>query len=79
MTIAQMRNYIAQHPKYKNSMYWKAKVTNMPERQVVAIYNKFKQIDYREEQKKLDASRGEEKYHQIDMFEYMAQNGGITN
>ena len=73
MTVDQMRNYICQHPKYKNSMYWKQKVMTMPENQVVAIYHKFKQINYGEEQKKVDARKEGSEYHQIDMFEYLSE------
>lgn len=42
MNIEQMRLYISQHAKYK-SPEWTEKVTNMPDNQVIAIYNKFKQ------------------------------------
>jgi hypothetical protein len=50
----------------------------MPERQVAAIYNKFKELDY----KALEAERAKgafvlpkEEYHQIDMWEYLLSKG----
>ena len=51
----------------------------MPERQVAAIYNKFKELDY----KALEAEKAEgafvmpknEDYHQIDMWEYLLSKG----
>ena len=46
MSISAMRLYISQHPKYKGNAVWARKCMNMPSRQVVAIYEKFKKLDY---------------------------------
>ncbi len=74
MTTQQMRVYISQHPLYKGSMKWKAKCMTMPERQVIAIYNKFKQQDFKKIEKEvLEREKQKEQYHQIDMFEYMEE------
>ena len=74
MTIPEMRYYISQHPRYKGTEAWNKRCATMPDRQVIAIYNKFKNLDY----KALEAEESEgafvlpkEQYHQIDMFEYM--------
>ena len=64
MTIAQMRLYLAEHPKYKNSDRWRRRVANMPEPQVYAIFKQFQKADNK-------AKEEQDKYHQIDMFEYM--------
>ena len=45
MDMNQMRTYISQHPKYRNSPKWKARVMRMPENQVVALYNKFRELE----------------------------------
>ncbi len=72
MTIEQMRNYICQHPKYKESPKWKARVMRMPEPQVYAIYRQFKKADYKQIARELKEQEKEnQNYHQIDMFEYM--------
>ncbi len=72
MTIDQMRNYISQHPKYKNSPKWKARVMNMPTPQVVAIYKQFQKADYKKIAREIKAQEKEnQNYHQMDMFEYM--------
>lgn len=72
MTIDQMRTYICQHPKYRNSPKWKARVMRMPEPQVFAIYNQFKKADYKKIEKELKAQeKDNQNYHQIDIFEYM--------
>lgn len=72
MTIEQMRNYLCQHPKYKDSLKWKTRVMNMPAPQVYAIYNQFKKADYKKIAREIKAQEKENKnYHQMDMFEYM--------
>lgn len=80
-SMSEMRDYVASHPKYSKSMYWRAKVYQMPEKQVAAIYMKFKSIDYRELQKKLDSessfleeTKHLEKYHQMDIWEFLKEN-----
>lgn len=77
-SMSEMRYYIAQHPRYKGSKTWNRKCMTMPERQVAAIYNKFKELDY----KALKAEKAEgafvlpkEDYHQIDMWEYLLSKG----
>ena len=77
-SMSEMRYYIAQHPRYKGSKTWNRKCMTMPERQVAAIYNKFKELDY----KVLEAEKAEgafvlpkEEYHQIDMWEYLLNKG----
>lgn len=72
MEIMQMRNYISQHPKYRNSPKWKARVSRMPENQVVALYNKFRQLDYKKIEREMKTQEKDNaQYHQMDMFEYM--------
>ena len=72
MTIEQERNYIAKHPKYKNSPKWIARVMHMPEPQVHAIYKQFQKADYHQIEKDLRAQeKDNRKYHQMNMFEYM--------
>lgn len=72
MTIDQERSYILQHPLYKNSMTWHAKVMRMPDSQVHAIYKKFQKVGYKELEREIKKQNKEnEKYHQINMFEYM--------
>ena len=63
-TISEMRLYLMS--RYPNSLKWHRKVQNMPTRQVVAIYKKMS-ADPLENMYVRDP-----KYHQIDMFEYMA-------
>ena len=65
-TISEMRLYLMS--RYPNSLTWHRKVQKMPTKQVVAIYNKFK--DDHVPIKPIVPT--EPKYHQIDMFEYMA-------
>lgn len=70
----QMRTYISQHPKYRNSPKWKARVMRMPENQVVALYNKFRELDYKKIEKQMRQQEKEnQNYHQVDMFEYMEE------
>ena len=72
MEIRHMREYIARHPKYKNSPNWRARVMNMPTNQVVAIYNSFQKLNYRKIEKQLKRQEKDNKnYHQINMFEYL--------
>ena len=72
MDIAQMRDYICKHPKYKNSPTWKGRVMRMPESQVVAIYKQFRNVDYKKIERNMKKQNKENvNYHQIDMFEYM--------
>lgn len=74
MTIQQMRVYISQHPMYKGSTTWKVKCQTMPDRQVVAIYNHFRNLDYKKMEKELQATKKSNvKYHQMDIFEYMEE------
>lgn len=67
MTIDQERTYIMQHPKYKNSQKWRARVMRMPEPQIHAIFKQFQKVDYNKVQKQLDENK---QYHQMNMFEY---------
>ena len=70
MDIRQMRIYISQHPRYKNSASWKARCQTMPDRQVVAIYNNFIKQDFRKIEKEIkQINKSNEQYHQIDIFE----------
>lgn len=72
MTIDQERNYISQHPKYRNSPKWKARVMRMPDPQVHAIYKQFQKVDYKKLEKQLkQQEKDNQNYHQMDMFEYM--------
>lgn len=73
MKMQDMRNYIATHPRYKNSMRWKVKCQTMPERQVVAIYEKFKTLDYAQIARDMLLAENvtDKQYHQIDIFEYL--------
>ena len=76
MTINQERNYILQHPLYKNSMTWRASVMRMPDYQVHAIYKKFQKKDYKKLEMEIKKQNKEnEKYHQMDIFEYMEDKG----
>ena len=78
-SMSEMRYYISQHPRYKGTAAWNHKCMTMPERQVAAIYNKFKELDY----KALEAEKAKgafvlpktEDYHQIDMWEYLLSKG----
>lgn len=68
----QMRTYISQHPKYRNSPKWKDRVMRMPENQVVALYNKFRELDYKKIERQMKQQEKEnQNYHQVDIFEYM--------
>lgn len=58
MTINQMRTYIAEHPKYRNSQSWRDKCLRMSDNQVLAIYDKFRKLDYYELEKRY--SKGED-------------------
>ena len=72
MTLEQMRNYIMEHPRYKNSPTWKAKCLKMPAPQVVAIYKQFQKVNYNKIAKEMKAQEKDNKnYHQMDMFEFM--------
>ena len=72
MTIDQERNYILQHPKYKNSMTWRGRVMKMPDPQVHAIFKQFQKVDYKKLERELRQQEKENtKYHQVNMFEYM--------
>ena len=74
MDVQQMRVYISQHPKYKNSTTWLEKCTTMPDRMVVAIYNKFKNVDYEQEEKTIKSQQNKpEEYHQMTILEYLYQ------
>ena len=77
MSIEQMRVYIAEHPKYKNSPNWRYRCQTMSSRQVVAIYNNFKKMDYKKIEKELkEQNKDNKNYHQINIFEYME---GLVN
>lgn len=79
MDVQQMRVYISQHPKYKNSKSWIQKCMCMPDRTVVAIYNKFKNVNYRQEEKKIKLQQERpEEYHQMTIMEYLANKEGNT-
>lgn len=78
MTVNEMRTFIIQHPKYKNSMYWKEKVLRMPDNQVIAIYNKFRQKSYEQIEKDLTVADNNQ-YHQMDIFEYVAEKEANKN
>lgn len=72
MTIDQEKNYILQHPKYKNSMKWRDRVMCMPDPQVHAIFKQFQKADYKKIERELKQQEKENaQYHQINMFEYM--------
>lgn len=65
-TIAEMRLYLMS--RYPNGLKWHRKVSEMPTRQVVAIYKTMKH----EEELNLVHPHNDSSYHQIDMFEYLA-------
>lgn len=70
--IDEMRTYICQHPKYKNSVSWRARVMKMPVPQIIAIYKQFQKVDYRKIEREMKRQeKDNKKYHQINMFEYM--------
>lgn len=72
MTIDQERNYISQHPKYKDSPRWRARVMRMPDPQIHAIYKQFQKVDYKKLEREMKKQEKEnEQYHQMNMFEYM--------
>ncbi len=72
MTIDQERTYIMQHPKYRHSVNWRARVMKMPDSQVHAIYKQFQKLNYKKIEKEVkQQNKDNEQYHQIDMFEYM--------
>ena len=74
MSIEQMRVYIAEHPKYKNSPNRRYRCQTMPSNQVVAIYNNFRKMDYKKIEKELKAQdKDNQNYHQINIFEYMEE------
>ena len=60
MTINQMRTYISQHPKYKNSQSWVDKCLRMSDNQVLAIYDKFRKLDYNELDKQYNKEEDDE-------------------
>lgn len=67
-TISEMRLYLMS--RYPNSLKWHKKVTDMPTRQIVAIYRNLKR---RADKVNVNFFNNEpEDYHQIDMFEYLA-------
>ena len=79
MSIEQMRVYIAEHPKYKNSPNWRYRCQTMPSSQVLAIYINFRKMDYKKIEKELkaqDKDNQNQNYHQINIFEYME---GLVN
>ena len=39
MTVEMMRDYITNHSKYSGSKKWADKVKNMPNGQIIALYN----------------------------------------
>lgn len=69
MTDAQIANMRATISKQYTGLYWKAKVSKMPVKQVIAIYNTMKETG------RLDRKPVvmEEPYHQINIFEYMEE------
>ena len=74
MTIDQERTYIMQHPKYKNSVNWRARVMKMPDPQVHAIFKQFQKVDYKKIEREMkEREKNNKKYHQINMFEYMEE------
>lgn len=80
MTIDQMRSYICNHPKYKDSSKWKARVMRMPDPQVYAIFKQFQKVDYKKLERELKQQEKENaKYHQINMFEYEESGGHAYN
>lgn len=70
MTVNGMRSYICQHPKYRHNEHWKNRVMHIPDYQVIAIYNRFKNLDFEKEAK--------EEYHQVSIFEYMRDKEAQT-
>ena len=64
MSIEQMRVYIAEHPKYKNSPNWRYRCQT-------------RKMDYKKIEKELKAQdKDNQNYHQINIFEYME---GLVN
>lgn len=77
MTIEQERNYILQHPKYRNSIKWRMRVMRMPIPQVHAIFKQFQKADYKKIERELkEQEKNNRNYHQINMFEYMEEKNG---
>lgn len=66
MTIEKMREKLMFGSKY-NGPNWQLKVKDMPDSQIVAIYNNFKKSGMFRKSKK-----NKEPYHQITIFEYLA-------
>lgn len=78
MTIDQMRNYIAQHPKYKNSPNWVRRVMQMPDPQVFAIYKQFRKADYKQIQKEIDSqNKDNEQFHQMTLLEWSRKDNYV--
>jgi hypothetical protein len=76
----EMRDYIINHPKYKDKPRWTARVLAMPVPQVAAIYKKFKQEDYKKIQRDLEEQEKDNaNYHQINIWEYMWEKRGDEN
>lgn len=70
MTIEQMRKYVAN--RYPRSKNWQEKVKDMPNNQVIAVYNSFILRDSVKEEasnKIRNAKTPKEEYHQINLFE----------
>lgn len=65
-TISEMQLYLMS--RYPYSLKWHKKVSEMPPRQVIAIYKKMK----KDEELNLVHPHNNSSYHQIDMFEYLA-------
>lgn len=70
--IHEIRLAVMTVPKY-NGLTWHRRVRNMSDRQVIAIYNKFKEMGMFKKKNDIpEPKRAEtEPYHQITMFEYM--------
>ena len=68
MDVKEMRKYVINA--YPNAgMAWKSKVSKMKNNQIIAIYRSIQARKAKEEKIK----KQEQIFHQIDMFEYMAE------
>lgn len=68
MDVTWYRNKVANVPKYR-SLKWQDKVRQMPDRQVIALYYKFKEdglFDKRRKEVKEDS-----KYYQMTIFDFL--------
>lgn len=76
MTIADMRNDLANCEPYAQAPSWVDRVSKMRESQVIAIWKKFNSDGHFERSKEAKRrlqkkSKDKVVYHQMSMFEYM--------